>query len=127
MNDTYIEIEAIDSFEENVQEIIINAFAKRQTANEIQEKTDQLKEEANEEIRLALKLSGVKKIDSNIGTYREVSKSTSRLNGKALKNWLAQKGVDTDLLVEGWVFATTKGTSNYIGFFKPREKKVKKG
>ena len=93
--------------------------ALRQRSADAQKDAEQLKDEADEIFIGLVNLLNVEAIETDEGTYKWITKSGSeRLDKKKLKEFLLQKGFDSDTINDAFAHATTvSAESKYAAFY----------
>lgn len=110
--------------DETYRVLVNSAFEEQLKAKELKETAKALEESAKSKIAFVLDEVGIKKIEADdIGTFNRVTKGTSNFNKKGMKEWLIKKGVDSDLVINGFKANTKKGSSTSINFYPVKEKK----
>lgn len=107
---------------EGFEELARDIFKLRIEAKELEERAEELKEDAKGLYEGLVSATGIEALETDLGTIRMVSRSRSTFDKDALKDYLLKRGVDSDIIANGFKKATKKGKdSESFSFFPPKE------
>ena len=97
-------------------------FEMRIKAQKLKDDAKDLEEVANVMFQAISDSTGVMAVISeDVGSIRVITKATSKVDQKKVKDYLLKKGVDSTVIADAYKKATTTGSSVYVGFF-PKKK-----